>query len=216
MKDNSVLENRPVRIFDSEPTTATLSKKFDQRILSVLAKYECEPTEAGLCKLAVVLALKHEPEMRVETPVDRRKKEAGAEPKITRVLCQYLVDGLVEMGKSKSDAAKWLTCNWKRMSHFTTSPAPSAASIRNMVTPSGRRNTRIPRAILRERYEKFAKVAAFEAAERIIPQLTNVADDIRQEYEFLGCTQPSCAAYRARRNPGEEIRIWSCKKCCRQ
>lgn len=63
----------PLRVMD-DTTAGDIAAEVEARIEALLVASGCEPTPDGWRRLAVLLALRHEPAFKIETPVDRASK----------------------------------------------------------------------------------------------------------------------------------------------
>lgn len=73
---HDVLARRPIRISD-ETKVGDLVPEMRERIGALLNLYGCEASLEGWRKLALTLAMAHEPAFKLETPADRTGSRSG-------------------------------------------------------------------------------------------------------------------------------------------
>lgn len=155
------LGKKPIRVLDSTPDDV-LTDAMEERLTAIMRRYGCEPTPEGWRELALTLALSHEPALRIETPVDRRHGEGGAEPTIEPFIWRSKMASAMKRLGSKKAAAEYLS--------KTAPNAPSTAALQNLVTPAAMQKAKAtggPRQWRRDRYELRAETALRRAAVRI-------------------------------------------------
>lgn len=112
---DEVLSRPPIRVLDDvEPEHIVAEMK--ERLEALMACHNgCEPTEDGWRRLALALALKHEPVFAIETPADRsgRSGAAGAQPTAKTLIYRAQMKAKMAEGLNPRQAALALARNSK-------------------------------------------------------------------------------------------------------
>jgi hypothetical protein len=145
------LARAPIRVLDAT-TPQDITDEMQVRLDAVLRMYECTPTPEGWRQLALKLALAHEPALRTETPVDRQKGEAGAEPSSDRFFLLWRLNSAKKRLGSAAAAAREIAKQ--------SLGELSEASLRNLMSEAAKGKVRPPRWVRRRRGAKTRHLTA--------------------------------------------------------
>jgi hypothetical protein len=164
-----VLSRPPIELDDSMSDEA-LASELAERLEALLDADSCDATPEGWQKLAIALALRHEPGLKINTPADRPPRKGGREPdasvwghllslnqEIRRLKAAGIKRGVVKQ------AAKIV----RQQLGGKARNAPSVARLQNIISESKRGTFRFPRFLERIPWGRRIDRALAEATKRL-------------------------------------------------
>jgi hypothetical protein len=157
-----VLERGPIELNEST-SDADLVPELEERLRALLEKYVCEPTTEGWRRLAIELALRYEPGLKIITPVDRRTREAGREPKVEAWGYLLMLNQERKKQPSNVEAARAV----HRKLRGKPGRAPSIGRLANILSDAEHGRFLFPRFLQRVPWERQIDRAVTKAVRRI-------------------------------------------------
>jgi hypothetical protein len=131
-----------------------MSTEIEERLAILLDLHSCDPSLEGWRTLAIRLALRHEPLLAIETPVDRDDGDPGRKSTQSNFIWRRAVKSEQRNGaKSATEAA-----------HRVRAKFPDAPSVKTLCNIASGKGKAVP---MRAAYELTVEIAAEAAARRL-------------------------------------------------
>jgi hypothetical protein len=159
----SILKRPPIDL--QSISDSDLEDELEERIGALLSFYGCEATAEGWRGLALKLALKHEPMLKIITPADRVPGAGGREPEETfRYL--FMLNNARKKYKSNAETAKGIHRELKK-TRGKNGTVPSVRRLQNILSEAAAGRVPHPRWMQRLAFEQRIDAVMTKAIEAL-------------------------------------------------